>query len=134
MNQIQSIDQFQLQQKKTNKNQNTKNKYFLANSVYCSIDINTHNLLYLMLLVKQQQVPKHVLNICLFSSQSCELIFRNTRSLNGVFSTIVNFTVRDFLRRAEKLSMLQQVNVMERQILMNAWYSLYIISINNKIL
>ena len=95
--------------KKTNKKQNNKDKYFLTTPVYYSIEINAHNLLYLILLVKQQQLPKHVLNIYLFSSQACESTFRDTRSLSGTYSTIVNFTVSDFLRRAEKLSVLQQI-------------------------
>ncbi|CAF1621515.1 unnamed protein product [Rotaria sordida] len=36
-------------------------------------------------------------------------MFRNTRSLSGTFSTIVNFTVSDFLHRSQKLSILNKI-------------------------
>ncbi|CAF3155920.1 unnamed protein product [Rotaria sp. Silwood2] len=36
-------------------------------------------------------------------------MFRNARALNGVFSTIVNFTVSDFLRGSQKLSIFNQL-------------------------
>ncbi|CAF1660203.1 unnamed protein product, partial [Didymodactylos carnosus] len=39
--------------------------------------------------------------------------FRNTRSLSGVYSTIVNFTVNDFLKRAQKLSILNKIKCFE---------------------
>ncbi|CAF2967996.1 unnamed protein product, partial [Rotaria sp. Silwood2] len=45
----------------------------------------------------------------LFNSQSCKSVFRNVRSLSGAFSTIINFTVVDFLRRSEKLSILNKI-------------------------
>ncbi|CAF1358814.1 unnamed protein product [Rotaria sp. Silwood1] len=62
-----------------------------------------------LLLVKQKQLPPHVLCIHAFSSQACESIFRNTRALSGIYSTIVNFTVYDFLRRAQRLSLLNDI-------------------------
>ncbi|CAF3331191.1 unnamed protein product, partial [Rotaria sp. Silwood2] len=36
-------------------------------------------------------------------------MFRNTRSLNGVFATNVNFTVSDFLHRSQKLLILNKI-------------------------
>lgn len=68
--------------------------------------MNAHNLLYIILLVKEKHLPKEALNVYLFNSQSCESMFRNARSLSGTFSTIINFTVADFLRRSQKLSVL----------------------------
>ncbi|CAF2898412.1 unnamed protein product [Rotaria sp. Silwood2] len=96
-----------------NKKNNNKDKYFVTTPVYYSIEINAHNLLYLILLVKQQQLPNNALNVHLFSSQACESTFRNTRALSGTYSTMVNFTVSDFLGRAEKLSVLQQIKCYE---------------------
>ncbi|CAF4032427.1 unnamed protein product [Rotaria sp. Silwood1] len=86
-----------------------KAKYFITKPAYLSVEINAHNLLYLVLLVKQKKLPKEALNIHIFNSQSCESMFRNTRSLSGTFSTVVNFTINDFLRRSQKLSMLNQI-------------------------
>jgi len=89
---------------------NTKQNLFITKTAYLSVEINAHNLLYAILLVKQKHLPKEALNVYLFNSQSCESMFRNARSLSGTFSTIINFTVADFLRRSQKLSILLGIN------------------------
>ncbi|CAF1545768.1 unnamed protein product, partial [Rotaria sp. Silwood1] len=61
-----------------------------------------------MILVKQRNLPKEALNIFLFSSQPCESTFKNARALSGIYHTVVNFTAADFLRRSEKLSILNE--------------------------
>ncbi len=73
------------------------------------MEINAHNLLYLILLVQQKQLPPQSLHIHTISSQARESIFRNTRALSGVYSTTVNFTIHDFLRRAQRLSLLNDI-------------------------
>ncbi|CAM2723300.1 unnamed protein product [Rotaria socialis] len=89
---------------------NNVDKRFISKPAYLSVELNAHNLLYLVLLVKQKKLPKQALvNIHLFSSQPCESIFRDARSLSGSFSTMVNFTVNNFIRRAQKLSILNQI-------------------------
>ena len=98
----------------TKKIDTNKAKYFITMPAYWSLEINTHNLLYLVLLVQQQQLPRDALNIFLFNSQPCESIFRNARALSGCYSTRVNFTVDDFLRRAEKITVLQQIKCEEQ--------------------
>jgi hypothetical protein len=90
-----------------------KDKHFITRTAYLSVELNAHNLLYLILLVQQKQLPKESLHIFLFNSQSCEGMFRNARSLSGIYSTIVNFTTHDFLRRAAKLSLLNQIKCNE---------------------
>ena len=45
----------------------------------------------------------------MFNSQPCESIFRDARSLSGTFSTRVNFTVKAFMQRSRKLSILNQI-------------------------
>ena len=75
-----------------------------------SVELNAHNLLYIVCSVKQQHLPKQALtNIHLFNSQSCESIFRDARSLSGTFSTMVNFSVKSFIRRSQKLSVLNEL-------------------------
>ncbi|CAF3424268.1 unnamed protein product [Rotaria socialis] len=66
------------------------NSYFITRPAYLSVELNAHNLLYLILL-------------------ACESIFRDARSLSGTFSTKINFTVKDFLRRSQQLSILNQL-------------------------
>nr|ACD54737.1 unknown [Adineta vaga] len=91
---------------------NTKNPFFITRAAYHSIEINAHTLLAVVLLVCQHDLPESALNISSFHSQSCENIFRLTRSMSGTFSSNVNFTVNQFLGRAGKLSVLQDI---ERQ-------------------
>ena len=86
-----------------------KSKYFITRPAYLSVELNANDLLYLILLVQQKQLLPQVLHVHTFSSQACESIFRNTRALSGVYSTVVNFTVHDFLRRAQRLSLLNDI-------------------------
>jgi len=80
------------------------NRFFITRPAYLSVELNAHNLLYLVLLVKQKHLPKQALNnIHLFNSQACESLFRDARSLTGTFSTKVNFSVKNFLRRSQKI-------------------------------
>ncbi|CAF3325453.1 unnamed protein product [Rotaria socialis] len=43
------------------------NSYFITRPAYLSVELNAHNLLYLILLVKQKRLPKQALNsiLCL---------------------------------------------------------------------
>jgi hypothetical protein len=93
-----------------NDRKNQINKYFVTRPAYISVELNAHNLLYLVLLVKQKHLPKQALiNVHLFNSQACESIFRDARSLSGTFSTRINFTVKSFIRRSQKLCILNQI-------------------------
>ncbi|CAF3259374.1 unnamed protein product [Rotaria socialis] len=67
-----------------------------------SIEMNTHTMTYITLLVINNQLPTEALRIWLFSSQTYECMFRTARSMSGPFSPIVNCSVAQFLRRAEK--------------------------------
>jgi hypothetical protein len=61
------------------------------------------------MLVKEKQLPEEALNIYLFNSQSCESMFRNTRSLSGTYSSIINFTAADFFRRSQNMAILNGI-------------------------
>ena len=87
----------------------TKQQYFITLPSMFSIEINSHTLVYLGLLVIQQQLPIECLNISIFNSQSCENIFRLSRAMSGTFSSIVNFSVYEFLQRAQKLSYIESI-------------------------
>ncbi|CAM2719861.1 unnamed protein product [Rotaria socialis] len=93
----------------TTTKRNSKANFFITKTAYLSVELNAHNILYIVLLVKQKQLPKEALNIYLFNSQSCESMFRNARSLTGVYSTRINFTAADFLNRSNKISILNQI-------------------------
>ncbi|CAF1452169.1 unnamed protein product [Didymodactylos carnosus] len=90
-----------------------KQKYFITKVTYFSIELNIHCFTFIVLLVLDQQLPRHALNIYLFSSQSCESIFRNARALTGTFSFITNFSVKQFIKKAEKISILNSIKSQE---------------------
>ena len=74
-----------------------------------SIEINAHSLTYLLLLASERKNTDETLQLTLFNSQICEGYFRTARSMSGSFSTVVNFSVHEFLQRASKLSLLQDI-------------------------
>jgi hypothetical protein len=100
------IDSFSLQ---IDRKKNTKQQYFITLPAMFSIEINSHTLIYLALLVIQHRLPTECLNVFLFNSQTCESMFRSCRAMLGPFSSIVNFTVYQFLQRAKKLSYLNSI-------------------------
>jgi hypothetical protein len=59
--------------------------------------------------VAEQTITEEALNISLFNSQVCESTFRTARSMSGPFSSVVNFSVNEFLQRIEKLAVLQRI-------------------------
>ena len=87
----------------------TKQIFTFTNPCFFSIEINAHSLTFLHLLAIDGQIPFDSLAIDLFSSQTCESLFRSARAMSGVQSSIVNFTVSQFLRRSDKISVLQSI-------------------------
>ena len=86
-----------------------KQIFTITNPCFFSIEINAHSLTFLYLLAIDGQIPFDSLGIDLLSSQSCESLFRSARAMSGVQSSIVNFTVSQFLRRSDKISVLQSI-------------------------
>jgi hypothetical protein len=87
----------------------SKPKLFITIPALFSIELNAHSLTYLAVLVADQLITEEALNISLFNSQVCESTFRAARSMSGPFSSVVNFTVQEFLQRVEKLAVLQRI-------------------------
>ncbi|KAE9521238.1 hypothetical protein AGLY_018363 [Aphis glycines] len=42
----------------------------------------------------------------LYSSQTCEKLFRSTRSMTSTYSTVVNFSLKDFIRKLTRIEIL----------------------------
>ncbi|CAF4682157.1 unnamed protein product, partial [Rotaria socialis] len=91
------------------KKKNTKQQYFITLPAMFSIEINNHTLVYLALLVIQHKLPTVCLHVPIVDSQTCESTFRSCRAMSGPFSSIVNFTVHQFLQRVKKLSFLNSI-------------------------
>ncbi|CAF2059171.1 unnamed protein product, partial [Rotaria magnacalcarata] len=81
----------------------------ITTPAHFSVELNAHSLLGICLLVAQKQLPESALSISNYHSQSCESTFRLTRSMSGAFSSIVNFTIEQFLKRAGKRSVLTEI-------------------------
>ena len=66
-----------------------------------------------MLLVIDGKLPIEALNTYLFTSQPCENMFRIARSLSGPYSSVTNFSVKSFLKRCEKISIINSLKTHE---------------------
>lgn len=88
-------------------------KYFITFPALISIEINAHTLTFILLLVLNKKLPPESLKIFLFSSQPCENVFRSARALSGPFSSITNFTMKQFLAKTRKISILNEIKSFE---------------------
>ncbi|CAF3370246.1 unnamed protein product [Rotaria socialis] len=87
----------------------SKPQLFITVPCLFSLELNAHSLTYLAVLVAEQKISEDALNVSLFNSQMCESTFRAARSMSGPFSSVVNFSVNEFLQRVEKLALLQTI-------------------------
>ncbi|CAF4227452.1 unnamed protein product, partial [Rotaria magnacalcarata] len=102
-----------LPEKKKNRKPHDSPHFITSNALLC-IELNTHYLIYVYLLIEQRILPQSIAeNIYLFSSQPCENVFRNARALSGVYSTRINFTISQFLKRINKLNVLTELKQFE---------------------
>ena len=86
-----------------------KEKSFITRPAFWCIEINAHTLLYIVLLVIDGKPPIEALNTYLFTSQPCENMFCIARSLSGPYSSVKNFSVKSFLQRCEKISIINSL-------------------------
>ncbi|CAF2709092.1 unnamed protein product [Rotaria sp. Silwood2] len=86
-----------------------KKNTFITKPTFWCIEINAHTLLFIILLVVKNKLPVDALNTFAFNSQICENTFRIARSLSGSFSSNTNFSVKSFLKRCEKISIINSI-------------------------
>ncbi|CAF4536306.1 unnamed protein product [Rotaria sp. Silwood2] len=95
-------------------NKSNEQSYFITSNALISIELNGHSLIYLYLLIEHGILPQSVAdNVHVLSSQHCENIFRDARSLSGIYSTRINFTIKQFLKRIDKLNALTELKQYE---------------------
>jgi hypothetical protein len=111
-----------LKTKNNNNNDNSEsiknikaNSFITKPTLWC-IEINAHTLLYIVLLVIKNKLPIDALNTFIFNSQACENTFRIARALSGPYSSINNFTVKSFIKRCEKISIIDSIKTRGGQI------------------
>ena len=87
----------------------SRSSSFITIPALFSIELNAHSLLSISLLVIKGDLPESALSMSKYDSQACESTFRLARSMSRPFSSIVNFTIEQFLKRAAKLSVLTEI-------------------------
>ena len=93
-----------------------KSNSFITKPTFWCIEINAHTLLYIILLVIKNKLSVDALNTFLFNSQTCENTFRIARALSGPYSSITTFTVKSFINRCEKISIINSIKTHGGQI------------------
>lgn len=94
----------------------SRRNMFITKPTFWCIEINAHTLLSIVLLVIQNKLPIDALNTFVFNSQICENTFRIARSLSGSFSSNTNFSVKSFLKRCEKIAVINSIKNCDGQI------------------
>jgi len=84
-----------------------KNIFTTSNAMSC-IELNAHLLIVLIRTLRDETPDgSNFFLLWLLGSQPCESTFRAARSMTGTFSTIVNFSLLDFLQRLHRLQILE---------------------------
>jgi len=81
----------------------TLKRNFLTNNAYLCIELNAHALVTFLMNACDNVDKNHVV-FWLLGSQSCEKTFRGARSMNTVFSSVLNFSILGLLRRLHRLN------------------------------
>lgn len=86
---------------------NLKNN-FLTSNCYSCIELNANSLLLCLFYLKEQNLPYWFLPH-LYSSQPCESLFRQLRSLTSTYSTVACCSVNEILYRISKIQMQNEI-------------------------
>lgn len=81
---------------------------FLSSNCFSCLELNAHELINCLLYLKKINKPEWF-KPYLFSSQPCENIFRQLRSLSTVFSTVTNCTVKEATSRVANIQFQNQI-------------------------
>lgn len=88
----------------------TLQKNFITLNCYTCIEINAHVLLeFIKTLQNADNLDSNMFIPSLLSSQPCEGLFRSARSITSTFSTVINFSIKDFMSRIDRISFINFV-------------------------
>ena len=86
-----------------NPNYTLKNNFITSNAYSC-IELNAHALIIFLMTHRDSDIKcDNNFFQCLLGSQPCEKAFRAMRSMSGMFSTIINFSMLGFLRKLHRM-------------------------------
>lgn len=83
---------------------------FLTNNCFSCIELNAHGLAKILLRLKEMNRPELFLPH-LICSQPCESLFRQVRSMTTTHSTVVNFSVKEFLDRVNRIQLQNSITL-----------------------
>lgn len=83
-------------------------KNFISQNAYECVELNAHSLVNLMINCRDKN-ETHLFLPCLFSSQPCECFFRHARSMTSTQSTVINFTMLDFIYKAKRIQLQEEL-------------------------
>lgn len=81
---------------------------FISRNLYICIEVIAHTLISLIVKCREENCAESLL-IHLFSSQTCEALFRLARSLTSAECTVINFAMKELLQKIRRLDMLLKV-------------------------
>lgn len=91
-----------------------KDNFITSNAFQC-IEINAHSLVYAIL--KLRKINKtQLFQPSLFSSQPCELIFRQMRSLGTQNYTKINFSLYELLHMVSRVELINAIKVSHQEL------------------
>lgn len=82
---------------------------FMSMNCYICIELNAHSLLKMLIQLKEINMP-HLFMLHQLGSQPCESLFRQARSLTSTYSTVINFSVKEFSERMNKIELQNQIS------------------------
>lgn len=91
-----------------NDKESTLKTNFLTPNVYACLELNGHSILNILEKYRNENCPDVFLP-WLFSSQPCEKMFRQTRSMTSTYSTVVNYSLYDLMRRIDRINALNEI-------------------------
>lgn len=81
---------------------------FISSNAYTCVQINAHSLLGLYRKLRDENLLKLFIP-SLYNSQTCENFFRLARSFTTTQSTVINFSIYDFLHRLKRIQIAQDL-------------------------
>lgn len=84
-------------------------KEFISSNSYMCIELNAHALIVILEIFEKRKINSQHFLPEMFSSQPCESFFRAARSMTSTFSTVVNFSINEFLNRVKRIEQLVSI-------------------------
>ncbi|KAK4883931.1 hypothetical protein RN001_000202 [Aquatica leii] len=92
----------------TNKHKIGEN--FISSNCYVCLEVNAQSLINIILIIRDNSLLSSDMFLrVLFSSQNCEHIFRTTRSMTSTYSTIINFSTKDIMKRLDRIRTINNI-------------------------